>query len=198
MHNHNVIWFDTSACLEGPHIGEVNRPNSNNYEKVSTWKASYQTLAITDDYNWNDIDMYRDFRRAMLETIEDCDVDCQAKGSQLTMIAGLLGIVYFLVGLNALAMFIGTWRYRWRVCSIYCTLFACLFQFAIIVTSATMLFSSYTLVLCAGSLTDTAPGMPWTMADDWSVNVMLWVAQIFLMFGFLACGLCSAMKDETA
>lgn len=114
----------------------------------------------------------------------------------MSIVASLNGTALGIIGLNAVFMFIGTWRYRWRVCSIYCTLFACLFQFAIIVTSATMLFSSYTLVMCAPSLTETAPGMPWYMADDWTVNVMLWIAQIFLMFGFLACGLCSAMKDQ--
>jgi len=184
-----VIWFDTSACLEGPHIGEVNKPNSNNYEKVSTWKASYQTLAITNDYNWNAVDMYRDFRRSVLETIEDCDVDCQAKGSQLTMIAGLLGIVYFLVGLNALAMFIGTWRYRWRVCSVYFTGILCLFQFAVIVATGALMFTKYNGI-CSRSMRKTSvwdSAYIWTMSDDFYMTFSLWIASIFTMFGFVCC-----------
>ena len=115
----------------------------------------------------------------------------------MSLVASLNGTALGFIGLNAIFMFIGTWRYRWRVCSVYCTLFSCLFQFAVIITSATMLFSKYTTTMCATSLTNTAGGaLPWFMADDWAVNVMLWIGQIFLMFGFLACGLCSAMKSE--
>lgn len=36
----------------------------------------------------------------------------------------------------------------------------------------------------------------WTMADDYAANVMLWISQIFLLFGFMACGLCSAYKAD--
>ena len=82
MHNNNVIWFDTSACLDAKHISGVNNPNgSPDYFKVDTWKATYASLAITNDYDYDDIDLYRDFRRAWFEMIEDCDVDCQARGS---------------------------------------------------------------------------------------------------------------------
>lgn len=82
MHNDNVIWFDTSACLDARHIAGVNRPNgSPDAYKVDTWKATYASLAITNDYDYDDIDLYRDFRRAWFEMIEDCDVDCQARGS---------------------------------------------------------------------------------------------------------------------
>ena len=49
------------------------------------------------------------------------------------MMASLMGTAYGIIGLNALFMFIGTWRYRWRICSVYCTMFACLFQFAILI-----------------------------------------------------------------
>ena len=71
-----TIWFDTSACLEGPHIGEVNKPTSGSYDKVTTWQASYQSIAITNNYKWNDVEMYRDFRKDWLDTMEECDVDC--------------------------------------------------------------------------------------------------------------------------
>jgi hypothetical protein len=71
-------------------------------------------------------------------------------------------------------------------------MFACLFQFVILITSATFLFNKYSTTLCMRSLTGTAGGLMWTMADDYATNVNMWVSQIFLMFGFLSCGFCSA------
>jgi hypothetical protein len=133
---------------------------------------------------------------AIVDLYDDCDLDCQAKGSQMSIVAALNGTALGFIGLNAVFMFIGTWRYRWRVCSVYCTLFSCLFQFATLVTSAVFLFSPYTVTLCSVSLEGTWGSMPWTMADDFMLNVYLWVSQLFLMFGFLACGLCSAYKAE--
>ena len=93
-------------------------------------------------------------------------------------------------------MFIGTWRYRWRVLSVYFTFFTCMFQFAILVTSATFLFNKYSMTLCNRSLTPTAGAFMWTMMDDHATNVSLWVSQIILMFGFLCCGLCSTYKAD--
>ena len=114
----------------------------------------------------------------------------------MTLVAVLNSTSLGIILLNSLFMFIGTWRYRWRVCSVYCTMFACVFQFAVIIVSATFLFSRYTTTLCMRSLTSTAGGLLWTMADDYATNVSLWVAQIFVMFGFLICGFCSAYKAE--
>lgn len=114
----------------------------------------------------------------------------------MTLVAILNSTSLTIILLNALFMFIGTWRYRWRVCSVYFTIFACLFQFAIIIVSATFLFSKYTSTLCMRSLTPTAGALMWTMADDYATNVSLWTSQIFLMFGFLICGFCSAYKAE--
>jgi hypothetical protein len=48
-------------------------------------------------------------------------------GSGLTLVATLNGTSLGLIGLNALFMFIGTWRYRWRVASVYFTFVACMF-----------------------------------------------------------------------
>ena len=189
LHSMGTIWFDTSACLEGPHIGEVNKPDTNKYEKVTTWKASYASIGITDDYNWNDVDLYRDFRRDWLETIETCDVDCQAKGSQLTLIAGLLGLVYGLVGLNALAMFIGTWRYRWRVCSAYFTAVICMFQLCVLIATGCLMFTKYNGI-CARSMRKTSVwdgAFIWTMSDDFYMTFSLWIASFFTMFGFVHC-----------
>ena len=61
------------------------------------------------------------------DMIDNCDIDCQQKGSQMTLIATLMGTMYGIIGLNALFMFIGAWRYRWRACSLYCTFFVFFF-----------------------------------------------------------------------
>lgn len=133
-----------------------------------------------------------------IDLFEDCDVDCQATGSQLTLAAGLMGLSYGIVALNALFMFCGAWRYRWRVCSVYCTLFACMFQFIIAIVVGALLFTKYNAV-CGRSMVKTWGGeMNWTMADDFYTTFSLWIATFVLMFVFCCFGLCSAfrpMKD---
>lgn len=145
---------------------------------------------------YNDADLYKDMLKAQIEVMEDCDMDCQKMGSGMTLVAVLNQVVLGFIGLNALFMFIGVWRYRWRVCSVYCTMFMCLFQLIVLIVSATALFSKYSMVYCATSLTPTAPGMFWHMADDYNMNVTLWGAQIVLMFCFVCCGFCSAYKAD--
>ena len=199
LHSMNTIWFDTSACLEGPHIGDINKPDARQYEEVTTWKASYATIGITDDYNWNDVDLYRDFRRDWLDTIEECDVDCQAKGSQLTLIAGLLGLVYFLVGLNALAMFIGTWRYRWRICSVYFTGIVCMFQLAVLIATGVLMFTKYNGI-CMRSMRKTSVwdgAFIWTMSDDFYMTFSLWIVSFFTMLGFVDCASWQVRREKS-
>ena len=140
--------------------------------------------------------MYRDLLSDYIDMVEDCDVDCQARGSQLTVIAGLLGAVYGLVCLNAIFMFIGTWRYRWRVCSVYCTFAVCMFQFVILIATGAMMFTKYNAV-CMRSMTETmGRGNMWTMADDFYMTVSLWIISFITMFAFVCCGLCSAMREK--
>ena len=203
-----AVWFDTQACLTGSHVWDSNAVTASGWYYGSTsdngfYDSNGDRSASTNSgvslggaWSFADEDSWADWQEAKLDLWDDCDLDCQAGGSMMSLVASLNGTALGFIGLNAIFMFIGTWRYRWRVCSVYCTLFSCLFQFAVIITSATMLFSKYTTTMCATSLTSTAGALPWFMADDWAVNVMLWIGQIFLMFGFLACGLCSAMKSE--
>ena len=105
-----------------------------------------------------------------------------------------MGVVYGLVGLNALFMFIGTWRYRWRVCSVYCTFFVCFFQFIILCVVGALMFTKYNAV-CARSLFNTAAGMPWTMADDFYITFIVWIISFIWMFVFVCCGMCSAYRS---
>jgi len=202
MHD-NVMWYDTAACASATNrIGDVNDAG---IRGATSWDYSLAsennndwTLDIRTEgsMNWAGEDLYKDILKAKIELYEDCDLDCQKRGSGMTIVAILNQTVLGLIGLNALFMFIGTWRYRWRACSVYCTIAMCMFQFIVLIVSATMLFSKYTMTLCATSLTSTAPDFMWSMADDVNINVQLWGAQLILMFCFVCCGFCSAYKAD--
>ena len=115
----------------------------------------------------------------------------------MTLVAGLMSLVYGLVALNALFMFIGTWRYRFRICSVYFTWFVCMLQFGVLVAVGTILDSKYNRV-CMRSMTATWGVGIWTMADDFYVTGMMWIISFFLMFGFVCCSGCQIMKEKTA
>lgn len=144
---------------------------------------------------FNDEDLYRDALKEQIDLIEDCDIDCQAKGSQLTLVAGLNQLAYVFIAINAILMFIGTWMYRARVASVYCSIFSCMFQFAIIVTSGVILSSPYNMV-CRRSMIPTAGEFQWTMRDDFGLVATMWIMSIITLLPFLCCGLCSAVKSE--
>ena len=87
----------------------------------------YDTDISISGMGYYNEDIYRDYLSDFIDMVDDCDIDCQQRGSQLTMIAVLMQTLFGLISLNALFMFIGTWRYRWRICSIYCTMCMCIF-----------------------------------------------------------------------
>ena len=152
-------------------------------------------ISVTGNPKWSDGGLYKDLLKDKIDLYEDCDVDCLAKGSQLTIMGVLMSVMYTIVALNALAMFIGTWRYRWRICSVYCTFFVCLFQFIVLCVVGALLFTKYNAI-CARSLFNTAQGMPWTMADDFYITFIIWIASFVWMFVFVCCGMCSAFRAD--
>lgn len=132
-----------------------------------------------------------------IELVDECDIDCQQKGSQVTLAATLSAIPYGFAGLNALFMIIGAWSRNCRLCSIWCTLCVFIFQFAILIVTGTMIFSKYSLG-CFGSLTPTAgEGVQWTMSDDMYSMAYLYLAGWFALFVFLCCGWCQIYHPET-
>ena len=104
-----------------------------------------------------------------------------------------MGTIYGLVSLNALFMFFGAWIFMCRMASILCTMITCLIQFALLITSGVLLMTKYNNV-CGRSLTPTAFGTRWTMADDFYVTFMLWILSFFTMFGFVICAMCQCYK----
>ncbi len=175
------------------------RKNSDNedvtyYERAGTYRADAWDVDIEVGGINFDTDYTSDLMAAKIELQEDCDMDCQKKGSQLTVIATLMGTIYGFVGLNALCMFCGAWVFYCRMASIVCTMVTCLVQFALLITSGVMMMTKYNNV-CGRSMTITAQGFRWTMADDFYVTFMLWVASFFTMFGFVCCAMCQCYKS---
>ena len=151
-------------------------------------------ISPTGSYKIADEDLYKNWLKAYVDMVEDCDPECQAKGSQMTLVGLLNSIALGFICINAFCMFAGTWRHRARIFSVYCTFFSCLFQFAVLVTSGVFLFTPFAK-LCASSTVWTA--YQWTMGDDYATTVTLWATQFIWMFVFLFIGLCSAMKTDT-
>lgn len=106
-----------------------------------------------------------------------------------------MSVTYGLIGLNSLFMFGGTWIYQCRVCSVYFTLFMCLFQLAIQITVPVILFTPYTN-LCVRSVFETMSPMHWTMTDEIALASSLWIFSFFTMCCFACCGMCAAVKPK--
>jgi len=197
----NVPYLDkfstTTQDTDNPDAPEDLRNDANIKRNDTPWRQSWDTsIRIDGKMNWADENLYRDLLKDYIALGEDCDVDCQANGSQLTTIAGLMGAVYGLVALNAVFMFIGTWRYKWRVCSIYMTFGVCLFQLAATIAAGALLFTKYNAI-CARSIRETmGDGNLWSMADDFYITFSLWITSFIAMFCFLCCGLCSACAES--
>jgi len=123
-----------------------------------------------------------------LETMKDCDLDCQAKGSQLSLVAALNVASLTLIVLNGLLGIWGGWSALSRVAQTYFNIFTCLFQLAILITCGTMLFPT------AG---EQSTGFTlWTMRDDYVMIITLWGTQFIWLFVFFFIGMCGAYRSE--
>lgn len=126
---------------------------------------------------------------------EECDLECQQKGSQFTTISIMQMSCLSLIFLNGLVGIWGGWSPAARIAQTYVSFIAFLFQLAVFVTCATMLFTPYAKI-CARSLTPTsAKDTFWTMHDDYYMVFGLWASQLFWMFAFLVIGLCGAYSS---
>jgi hypothetical protein len=161
--------------------------------RVENWSTDIESVAL-NKLNWKK-DIYIDLLKDIQELIDDCDLDCQSKGSQMTLIAGLNSLSLFFIMIQALLMFIGTWRKYVRIFQVYCNIFTCVFQLVILIVSGALLFTKYA-AFCGKSVIRTAGWVQWTMKDDYDMTIMLWATQFIWMFIFFCCGLCSAHKSE--
>jgi hypothetical protein len=212
-----------------PSVGEWHKDNKypgGPYDPPSTDPASKFAPAVelADGTPWNRIDYSSDIqpatigdirstqkdisiwlRRTWLEVADTCDLDCQARGSGMTIVATLNSIALSIIALNSIFMIIGAFKGRDRVCSVYFTIFACVFQFCVLMASAGLLFSPYAR-LCGYSTTAVGnfpgftlvSGKDWMMMDDYWTMVGLWATQLVLMFAFCCCGMIPAYKVTTA
>jgi hypothetical protein len=152
-------------------------------------------IAVTGSFMWSNEDLYRDFLKDRIDLLEDCDVDCHAKGSQLTVIAVLMSVAYTVIGINAICMFIGTWRPGFRICSVYFTIVACMLQFALLIAAGALMFTKYN-ALCGRSLFYTHNFYLYTMNDEFYWSFSSWLVSWIWMFIFVCCGMCSAYRPE--
>lgn len=91
-----------------------------------------------------DNEMQKAWLENIVELVEDCDIDCQRTGSGMSTVAMLNGLALTFIVINCIFMLCGINMKRCRMLSVYCTFFTCMFQFAIIITTAVYIFSSYT------------------------------------------------------
>jgi len=138
-----------------------------------------------------------------LESMKDCDMDCQAKGSQLSLVAALNVASLTLIFLNGLLGIWGGWSAFSRVAQTYFNIFTCMFQLAILFTCSAMLFTPYamqcytSLFPTAGGFSDDSTGFTlWTMHDDYVMIIVLWASQFIWMFIFFFIGMCGAYRSE--
>ena len=164
-------------------------PNNIRYDAWDT------DISVSGSPKWSDGDLYKDLLKDKIDMYEDCDADCLAKGSQLTVMGVLMSVMYTVVGLNAIAMFIGTWRSNWRICSVYCTFVACMLQFALLIAVGALMFTKYN-ALCARSLYATNDYYLYSMNDDFYFTFTSWIVSWIWMFVFVCCGMCSAYRPE--
>ena len=94
-------------------------------------------------------------------------------------------------------MFFGIWVTKLRVMSTYLNFGTCVMHCVILIVSATCIFNQFSTTLCSRSLELTAEGRLYTMADDYRMNVDLWIFQLFCIFGFMCCGLCGSYRSES-
>ena len=121
-------------------------------------------------------------------------MDCQKFGSGLSVVASINQISLGFICINMLCSFIGTWRWRARVFSTYCTYFSCCIQFLIMIVSGVFLYTDYA-VMCSSSTVKVAGSGHgdmgiWMMADDYAMMTNLWGTQFILIFVFLCVGMC--------
>jgi len=128
--------------------------------------------------------------------LADCDIDCQAKGSRLTLVATLNEASLALLVINGLLGIWGGWSAIGRISQTYCTLLAFFFQLAILIACGTMLFTPYATTCYRSLMPTVSPTALWTMHDDYVMVVTLWGTQFIWVFIFAVIGLCGAVRSE--
>jgi len=126
----------------------------------------------------------------------DCDLDCQAKGSQLTVVAALNVASLALIVFNSLMGILGGWNKCGRITQTYCSFVACFLQLAVLISCGAMLITPYAFT-CYGSMQPTfTKDSMWTMHDDYLTVLILWATQFIWMFIFFVIGMCGAFRVE--
>ena len=155
------FWFPTAPWFGGNWyisvvISEDNKPDApTESDGIVNWS--------TDIVAWEPIKVHDDFSMAkrnidnMLDLAE-CDIDCQAKGSRLSLVATLNEASLTLLVINGLLGIWGGWSAIGRISQTYCTFLTFFFQLAILISCATMLFTPYAKTCYASLFPTTSVG----------------------------------------
>lgn len=210
----NLIWFDTAPCFSGKLIGQVNDlditsgtpayyKEGDKYIPVgSGWWTRTDTryvasgdgfvasngadYSVTGSVNYPDLDLQKDLFKSLLDMVEDCDFDCQKKGSRMSTIAALMTSVWTFIMLQACCMCCGINMAPARIFSVYCALVNWLLQLILTAVAMSFFFTKYNAV-CARSTAETGP-MDWKMFDDFMVTGSLLIFSILIMTFICMCG----------
>ena len=187
------------AATFGPEInnGWYEGTTESTYPKDSDGEVSWRTsLRLIDGSIYWKGDNLLNLNKNFIAVMEDCDTDCQKLGSGLSVVAAINQVALGYIMLNMVCMFIGTWRWRARVFSTYCTYVSAAIQFIILLVSGSMLFTPYAS-MCARSMTKTkGPFISWSMADDYQSIVAIWSIQFIWMFIFVCVGMCQQYRGK--
>ena len=171
--------------------GTVNNAGFGYIESAQRWDTQ---LSVEGKVDYYDEDLYRDMLKDFITMVDDCDIDCQQKGSGLSVVSALLAIPYAMFGLTGIMMLLGNVTAGCRVGAIFCTICSGCVLFIMLLVSATMLFSNYSAV-CMKSMTKTAgDGLFWHMADDFRMVVTLWATSWIWLMCFCCCGCANTVQ----
>lgn len=148
------------------------------WENSTYYDIQYYNNSFVD----NDIAAY--LKAAINQT---CDLDCQKKGCQWSVVYGLAGWTLILMGINAGLIVLGGWFYKPRMVGMFCHHFLLIFNLAsLIVTHKFRNRDQGKLaamsIMPSKTISDTEYDATWTYQDDANFIDKIWVWQLVTFF----------------
>lgn len=153
-------------------------------------------VSVQGKVDFWDEDLFKEALRDKITMVDDCDIECQQKGSGLSVVATIMAIPYAMFALTGIMMALGNVTPNCRVGAIFCTFCSGLVLWIMLIVSATMIFSDYSTV-CRKSMVKTAgDGIYWYMADDFQMVILLWATSWITLNLFCCCGCMNAVNVQ--
>lgn len=157
--------------------------NTVDYNRTYWENSTYYDIQYLN-YTFSNEETAADLKAAINET---CDLDCQKKGCQWSVIYALSGWILVLMGINAGLLILGGWFYKPRMVGIFCHHFLLIFNLAaLIVTHKFRNRDQGKLaaisLMPSKTLSDTEYDTNWTYQDDAEFIDKIWVWQLVTFF----------------